>query len=195
MLLFFELPAEQSWKKWTWSCVLFSFYGTHEHYLSVLWVKTEFTVCRKILMSVHSHRTWWSLFFSIVLNLSCELWFNGQCLLCPNYLISFFVAVAVVIVSGRLRPTSQHFYSDLMLCFSFHAAVMSWICTGAGEKLAQLPCWIWKFSCPTFAPLNNDYVVQLRAFLLPFRCCFLPPLRNKSGERKVEMKAGNKKMK
>lgn len=28
--------------------------------------------------------------FTVVLNLPCELWFNGQCLLCPNYLISPF---------------------------------------------------------------------------------------------------------
>lgn len=47
---------------------------------------------------------------------------------------------------------------------------MSWICTGSGGKLAELPCWIWKFSCQTFSPLNNDYVVQLPASLLPSWC-------------------------
>lgn len=51
--------------------------------------------------------------------------------------------------------------------FHLHTAVMSWICTELGKKLAELPCWIWKFLCQTFSPLNNDYVVRLQASLLP----------------------------
>lgn len=43
---------------------------------------------------------------------------------------------------------------------------MSWICTELDKKLAELPRWKWKFASPKFSPLNNDYVVQLRASLL-----------------------------
>lgn len=84
-----------------------------------------------------------------------------------NYLISLFMFVAAVVVNGAGTEYPKKFTSDLMKYFRHtHAAVMSWICTEAGWKLAQLPCWIWKFSCQTFSPLNNDYVVQLPASLL-----------------------------
>lgn len=145
--------------------------------LSVFWVKIKSIVSRKMLMFLTPRSAWseldplWIFFFTIVfLKLSSGLWFNGQCLLYPNYLISFFLFCRICCWNGLGRNTKKFTFLISWNIFFFlhlHTAVMSWICTELGKKLAELPCWIWKFSCQTFSPLNNDYVVRLQASLLP----------------------------
>lgn len=137
----------------------------HTWTLSVLWVKTKFIVCRKMLML---RTSWWFLFYySFKSLLYGAVWFNGQCLSVVSKLFNFLFLLLVWCRfewAGMKQTKFSHILISRNILTCKHA-VMSWICTKLSGKLAKIPSLVWKFSCRKFSPLNNDYVVQLPEFL------------------------------